>query len=100
LGIGFGCGAAVVNEDEGKSTMGLFQTMGDMHVAAVEHSKGQMSPTMLAAVDDLTKAAQLVENAAMSLAGDVEGGRVTHLLLLSQQLERISSTLSETAEPT
>lgn len=79
--------------------MGLLQTMGGMYVAAVEQPSGQGSPAMLEASGDLTQAAQIIENAAMTLAGEVDGGRVTHLLLMSQQLERIASQLVEGDTP-
>lgn len=81
------------------STMGLLQTMGGMYVAAVEQPSEQGSPAMLEASGDLTQAAQIIENAAMTLAGEVDGGRVTHLLLMSQQLERIASQLVEGDTP-
>jgi len=82
------------------STMGLLQTMGGMYVAAVEQpSEQQGSPAMLEASGELTQAAQIIENAAMTLAGEVDGGRVTHLLLMSQQLERIASQLVEGDTP-
>lgn len=81
------------------STMGLLQTMGGMYVAAVEQPSEQGSPAMLEASDELTQAAQIIENAAMTLAGEVDGGRVTHLLLMSQQLERIASQLVEGDTP-
>lgn len=81
------------------STMGLLQTMGGMYVAAVEQPSEQRSPAMLEASDELTQAAQIIENAAMTLAGEVDGGRVTHLLLMSQQLERIASQLVEGDTP-
>lgn len=81
------------------STMGLLQTMGGMYVAAVEQPSEQGSPAMLEASGDLTQAAQIIENAAMTLAGEVDGGRVTHLLLMSQQLERIASQLMEGDTP-
>ncbi|SMX30590.1 hypothetical protein TRP8649_04734 [Pelagimonas phthalicica] len=42
---------------------------------------------------DLVEAAKVVESSAISLAGEVAGGQVTHLMLLSQQLERISKSL-------
>lgn len=79
--------------------MGLLQTMGGMYVAAVEQPSEQGSPAMLEASDELTQAAQIIENAAMTLAGEVDGGRVTHLLLMSQQLERIASQLVEGDTP-
>jgi hypothetical protein len=79
--------------------MGLLQTMGGMYVAAVEQPNEQGSPAMLEASGDLTQAAQIIENAAMTLAGEVDGGRVTHLLLMSQQLERIASQLVEGDTP-
>lgn len=81
------------------STMGLLQTMGGMYVAAVEQPSEQGSPAMLEASGELTQAAQIIENAAMTLAGEVDGGRVTHLLLMSQQLERIASQLVEGDTP-
>lgn len=43
---------------------------------------------------DLITAARVIEKAAIALAGEVSGGQVTHLLLLSQQLDRISKTLT------
>lgn len=81
------------------STMGLLQTVGGMYVAAVEQPNEQGSPAMLEASGELTQAAQIIENAAMTLAGEVDGGRVTHLLLMSQQLERIASQLAEGDTP-
>lgn len=44
---------------------------------------------------DLIDAARMIENAAITLAGEVSGGQVTHLMLMSQQLDRISKSLSE-----
>ncbi|PYG26670.1 hypothetical protein [Pelagimonas varians] len=44
---------------------------------------------------DLMDAARMIENAAIALAGEVSGGQVTHLMLISQQLDRISKSLSD-----
>ncbi len=44
---------------------------------------------------NLKEAARLIESSAISLAGEVSGGQVTHLMLMSQQLERISRALEK-----
>lgn len=44
---------------------------------------------------DLIDAARMIENAAIALAGEVSSGQVTHLMLMSQQLDRISKSLSK-----
>lgn len=44
---------------------------------------------------DLNEAARLIESSAIALAGEVAGGKVTHLMLMSQQLERISRSLKK-----
>lgn len=44
---------------------------------------------------DLQKAARVIENSAIFLAGEVAGGQVTHLMLMAQQLERISKSLAK-----
>ncbi|MGH1415876.1 MAG: hypothetical protein ACRBB0_20490 [Pelagimonas sp.] len=53
------------------------------------------SPDVSAIAFDLTEAARLIEKSAISLAGEVETGQVTHLMLLSQQLERITLSLTD-----
>ncbi len=44
---------------------------------------------------NLKEAARLIESSAISLAGEVSGGQVTHLMLMSQQLDRISRALEK-----
>ncbi len=46
-------------------------------------------------VFNLKEAARLIESSAISLAGEVAGGQVTHLMLMSQQLDRISRALEK-----
>ena len=44
---------------------------------------------------EIQKAARLLETAAYSLAGEIDKGKVTHLMLLAQQIERISEELGK-----
>lgn len=62
---------------------------------AADEGGKKMEQGMSVVASELRDAARVVEHAAVSLAGEVSGGQVTHLMLLSQQLDRIAKTLTD-----